>query len=394
MKAFMKLLKIILWIVFLLAAVTGGLKYMRPENKDKPQFRTEKLTRGTISALVTATGTLNPVQLITVGSQVSGKVTKMYVKVNDHVKKGQVLAEIDPALLLAQIKQDNSALEIAKANFEQAERDLNRNKMLLQKDFIAKVTFEQAQQTYLQAKNNYDAAKTVIERDTVNLNYATITSPIDGVIIGQTVTEGQTLQSSFQSPDLFKIAGNLTEMKIDVNFPESDITKIKVDMPVIFTVNAFPDRTFSGKVQSVTLSPSNPTGTGGAMNQGGVTYSVIINLKNDDGALLPGMTAYVSVILSQRKDVLRLPLSALRFTPPPEEVSGLQRMFNPMPARPAMPLVDTSDKSKTIYILHNNVLTPLHVTTGESDESFIEVSGDDIAEGDDVVVGIKKANGK
>jgi len=380
-------MKKIVLAVILLAAAFGGWRYLTSDNGDKPAFRTEKITRGDISAVVSATGTLNPVQLITVGAQVSGKVNKLYVKVNDHVKTGQVLAEIDPALVLAQIKQDKSALEIARITFEQAERDLNRNRMLLAKDFVAKVTFEQSQQTYLQAKNNYDSAKTVIERDTVNLNYATITSPIDGVVIGLSVTEGQTLQSSFQAPDLFKIAGNLTEMKIEVNFSESDITKIKIGQPVTFTVTAFPGRVFAGKVQTVNLNPTS----GG---QGGVTYSVVISLKNDDRALLPGMTAYVGVILSQQKDVLRLPLSALRFNPPQEQSNVLSGMFGAGTAGSAATIGDENGTTKTIYVLRHGILTPLHVTTGASDDAYIEVSGGGIAEGYDVVVGLQKIKRK
>ena len=382
----MKPPKKILWGAILIAAAIGGWHYFSTDSSSKPTFRTEKITRGNISAVVSATGTLNPVQLVTVGAQVSGKVNKLYAKVNDHVKVGTVLAEIDPALLQAQIKQDTSALEIARIAFEQAERDLNRTKMLLAKDFVAKVTYEQSQQTYLQTKNNYDSAKTVIERDTVNLNYATITSPIDGIVIGQSVTEGQTLQSSFQAPDLFKIAGSLTEMKIEVNFPESDITKIKVDQPVTFTVNAFPGRIFVGKVQTVNLNPT-PGQTGG------VSYSVVIELKNDDGALLPGMTAYASVILSQQKDVLRLPLSALRFNPPPEQVNGLRAMLGATTAQPALPTGDIG-AIKTIYVLRSGVLTPLQVTTGASDDAYVEVSGGGIVEGDDVVVGLQKAKRK
>ena len=157
-------------------------------------------------------------------------------------------------------------------------------------------------------------------------------------------------------------------------------------MPVTFTVNAFPDRTFTGKVQIVNLNPSSQPG------QGAVTYSVIIELKNDDGALLPGMTAYVSVILSQHKDVLRLPLSALRFNPPQEEVSSLRRLFGTVPAKPAMPATDASDKTKTVYVLRNGVMAPLHVATGASDDAYTEISGGGIVEGNEVVIGIQRAN--
>ena len=392
----MKLLKKMVWLLILLSAIAAGWVYFPREKVEKPTFRTEKVTRADISAVVTATGTLNPVQLITVGSQVSGKINKMLVQVNDHVKAGQLLAEIDPSLLEAQLKQDNSALESAKVAFEQADRDLKRNRLLLAKDFIAKHDLELAEQSYLQARNGYDSAKTVIEKDILNLNYAKITSPIDGVIIGEIVTEGQTLQASQQVPDMFRIAGSLTDMKIDVNFSESDIPKIKVGQPVTFTVTAFPDRIFNGTVQTVNL---NPTGQFGQSLQisppnqaGGVTYSVVIGLKNEDGALLPGMTANVSVILSQQKNVLRVPLSALRFNPPKEEASSLGSMLGAQTTKshPTQVMENEDSPDKTLYVLRNAVLTPVPVTTGASDDTYVEITKGDVNEGDQVIVGMKK----
>jgi HlyD family secretion protein len=385
----------ITWVVGVVALVVSGWYCGQAFDDVAPVYRTEKLTRGNINEVVSAKGTLNPVKLVTVGSQVSGKVTRTYAAVNDHVMAGQLLAEIDPALLLAQMKQDNSALASANANYEQAERDLNRNRLLLEKDFVAKVVFEQARQTYLNAKNGYESAKTTIERDQLNLDYAKITSPIDGIVIERTVTEGQTLQASFQTPDLYKIAGNLAEMKIDVNFPESDIPKIKVGMPVTFTVTAFGDRIFVGTVQTVNLTPTGQSQTGGLtptsqFQTGGVTYSVVIELHNDDNLLLPGMTANVSVILSQKSDVLRLPLSALRFNPPQEQVSGLRKLFGAVSAKALLPSHDENGRVRTVYVMHGSAPTAVRVETGVSDDEFIETSGDGIAEGDEIVVGIQK----
>ena len=344
------------------------------------EYRTDTITRGSISDVVSANGTLNPVELVNVGTQVSGQISQIYVKVNDHVTKGQLLAEIDPALLLTQIKQDQSSLETANSSFQQAQRDLNRTRMLLEKDYVAKVDLEHAEQAYLQAKNAYDAAKTVVERDQVNLGYARITAPIDGIIISQEVTMGQTLASNFQTPNMFKIAGDLSHMKIDVNLPESDIARVKEDMPVTFTVTAFPDRQFTGKVTTVNLSPNAQSGV--------VMYNVTVLADNSDSILLPGMTAYVSMIISEKKDVLRVSAAALRFTPPEKPESLINQLFPT-----GLPTTKTEEKatsdSKTIYLLKHGEPVAVQVKTGATDDAFVEISGTDIAEGEKVITGIK-----
>jgi HlyD family secretion protein len=255
--------------------------------------------------------------------------------------------------------------------------------MLLSKDYVAKVDLEHAQQAYQQAKNSYDASKTVVERDMVNLNYAKITSPIDGVIISQVVTLGQTLASNFQTPNLFKIAGDLKQMKIDVGLSETDITKIKEGMPVTFTVTAYPDQLFTGKVQTVNLSPDT--------TQGVVMYKVEVLANNEELRLLPGMTAYVTIVVSEKKDVLRISAAALRFTPPEKNTnSGLSGLFKGAKnsARSRSVKADTGP-NKTIYLLENGVLTPMEVATGATDDAFVEISGTGIAEGSTVAIGIQ-----
>jgi HlyD family secretion protein len=356
-----------------------------------PKFRTEQVTRGDIRSIVSATGTINPVQLVSIGSQVSGQVSKLYVQVNDKVKAGQLLAEIDPALLLAQIKQDKSTLDTARSNFEQAQRDVARMKMLVSKDYVAKVDLERAQQSLLSTKNSYEVAQTIIERDMVNLAYAKITSPIDGVIISQDVTEGQTLQASFQAPTLFKIAGNLSEMKIEVNLSEADISKVKEGMHVTFQVNAFPEKMFQGKVHQVNVSPNSNN------SRDVVTYGVKVLVDNKDGMLLPGMTAYVSITLSELKDILRIPASALRFRPPATTTSpmGLSRLFSSAvkPQAPATPVVE-DPKTKTIYVLRGEDLEPVEVDIDGADDAYLAVSGKTLKEGDNVVTGIQRNQGK
>lgn len=373
-------------IALILLAIIASAALLTGRREDQPQWRTVKVTRGNITDVVTASGTLNPVQLVTVGTQISGQVSHVYAQANDEVKKGQLLAEIDPSLLMAQYKQDQSSMETARVNFEQAGRDLERTKMLLAKDYVARVDLEHAQQSYLSAKNGYESVKAQMERDQVNLGYAKIVSPIDGIVISQDVSLGQTMAASFQSPSLFKIAGDLTQMKIDVNLSEADISKVKANMPVTFTVDAFPGREFTGKVQTVNVNPNN--------QQGVVTYTAVVSVNNKDKVLLPGMTAYVTITLSEVKDVLRVPAAALRFTPPETINSGggLLSVLRGGGMRTRMWRGHRPDSGpnneQTIYLLRDGELIPAQVTTGRTDGSNIAISGADVKEGDTVVTGI------
>ncbi len=383
-----KILKRLFALLVVFAVVVIGWSSL--ENSiEAIKYRTATVSLGSITEVVTADGTLNPIQLVNVGTQTSGQISKIYVQVNDQVTQGQLLAEIDPALLEAALRQSKSSMDSARVAYEQAERDLNRTRQLVEKDYLPKVDLEKAQQAELSAKNSYDSAKSQVERAQIDLNYAKIFSPIDGVVISQDVTLGQTVAAQYQTPNMFKIAGDLTQMKIDVNFSEADISKIKAGMPVTFTVDAFPDRVFAGTVQMVNFNPTNTSGV--------VTYSATVTVKNEDKALLPGMTAYVKVTLSEVKDVLRVPLSALRFTPPPQEVSGLQRLFQPSlrgsrggMRMPPMFTVGTTgnDNKGTIYLLKNDQLTSVDVTIGKSDDTNVAVSGEGLADGDTVVTGL------
>lgn len=368
--------------VLLFLAVIGGLGVGAAlglgDKSSRQEFRTAKVTRGDIADVVAATGTLNPAKVVTVGTQVSGQVSKLSVQLNDKVKAGQLLAEIDPTLLLAQIKQDQTSLESARINYEQAARDLKRTRVLLAKDYVAQVDLEHAEQSYVVAKNGYESAKTVVERDEANLNYAKIVAPIDGVVIAKDVELGQTLAASFQTPNLFKIAGNLTQMKIDVNLPEAFISKVKAGMAAKFTVDAFPDREFEGTVSTVDLNPNNQSG--------GVTYGIEIAVDNPGRELLPGMTAYVNLTVSKKEKVLRVPASALRFVPPAVPVTGWERLLGKRAPPPVM--FAGGKDSKTIYLLRNDQPTPVSVKTGATDDEYIEVSGNGIGEGDTVIVGV------
>ncbi len=378
-RKYKRFLRLVLMTALVAGAGAAGLMaYGNPH--EAPSYRIEQVTRGDIVEVVSATGTLNPGRIVTVGSQVSGQVSKLYVGLNEPVKSGDVLAEIDPTLVLAQIKQDRTALETARSTYEQAGRDLTRARSLLAQEYVARADVEHAEQAYRVAKNGYDAARTVVERDEANLAYTKIVSPIDGVVIAKNIDIGQTLASNFQAPDLFKIAEDLSSMKIDLNLPEAFISKVKAGMEATFTVDALPSRVFNAKVTGVDVNPTNQNGM--------VTYNVQMAVNNGDHSLLPGMTAYVNVILSKKEKVLRVPAAALRFVPPPQSVGGLRLLFGRRhQAAAEMPSVGDG---KRIYVLKNQTPTPIAVKTGATDENYVEITGDGVAEGDTVVLGVQK----
>lgn len=376
----MKKIVVRISLVVLLLGVVAFFAW--PGDDGEQIYRTAKVTRGNIAEVVTANGTLNPLEIASVGTQVSGQVSKLHVQVNEEVKKGQLLAEIDPALLLTQLRQSKASLETIRASYELSLRNLQRKRELRKKDYISKVELETEEQSFLATKNSYESAKSLVEKDEVNLGYTKITAPIDGVIISLDVTQGQTLAANFQTPNLLKIAGDLAKMKIDVNFSEADISKVKVGLPVTFTVDAFPDREFSGVVKLVNLNPNNQSGV--------VTYSVTVEVHNDEKLLLPGMTAFVRVILSEQKDVLRVPVAALRFAPPVENKSGLARLlqFGPRGRGGFGGAGGNANTTPTIHLLRDGQLVAVEVKTGGTDETYMEISGEGVAEGDVVVTGL------
>ncbi|MDX2112188.1 MAG: efflux RND transporter periplasmic adaptor subunit [Alphaproteobacteria bacterium] len=372
-----KIILIASLLILLIIAAIATFGTSATENSD---FRTTTITRGNISQVVTANGSLKPMEEVSVGTQVSGKIEKIYVKLNDEVKKGQLLAEIDPSIPETTLRQSRASLETTKNSYQLASRNLERTRALYAREFVARIELENAEQSYLSAKNALESIKIQVERDEVNLGYTKITSPIDGVIIAQEVSQGQTMAANFQTPNLFKIASDLSKMKIDVSFSEADISKVKDDMPVTFTVDAFPDKIFEGKVVTVNLNPNNQSGV--------VTYTVTVEVENKEKLLLPGMTAFVSVILSEQKDVLRVPAAALRFAPPEESKSGFSRLFSLGMRPPRGSRGEAEEAGQSIYLLKQGRPEQVFVTTGSTDETYVEISGDGIKEGDTVITGI------
>lgn len=380
----MKLVKRILTLAVIGALLFAAMQLAGPMLNVKSSgipYRTDVVTRGTIAQTITATGSISPEEMVNVGTQVSGKITAMYAKLNDRVVKGQLLAEVDPALPLEQLKQSKNNLETAELAYTLAQRDYDRTKALVAKDYIAKVDLERALQNVVSARVSLESAKIAVKRDEINLSYTKVTAPIDGIIIKQEVSSGQTLASNFQTPNLFVIAKDMSVMKIDMNVPESDISKIRKGMPVNFNVDAFPDRAFTGQVDTIDLNPNNQSGV--------VTYNVVVKLDNKEGLLFPGMTANISITLSEVKDVLRVPASALRFTPPKEGMGALARVLGSLRGNSDTSSGNGEYTGLRIYLWKNNELVMLPVYVGVSDDLYVEVRSDQLKEGDTVVTGLK-----
>lgn len=294
------------------AVVIGGVLVLTKEKGGGPKFRKERVSTGSVVATVTATGTLSAVTTVKVGSQVSGIIARLHADFNDEVRRGQLLAELDPTPFQTTVDQRRADLERAKVELRNAELVLARAKKLLDAQL-------QAQSDYDTAKANRDGAAAAVEQSTAalrqaetNLAYTRITSPIDGVVVDREYDIGQTVAASFQAPTLFTIAQDLTKMQVLTNIDEADIGRVKEGQEASFSVDAFPDRPFQGSVSQIRLSPQTV--------QNVVTYPVLLDVANPDLRLRPGMTANVSVPVDRRDDVLRVPNAALRFRPDPADL--------------------------------------------------------------------------
>jgi HlyD family secretion protein len=304
-----KNLKTAIIALFLVGLSVAGYAYYKTKTKLTPEdvYRTELITQGDVSQSVSANGTINPVTLVSVGTQVSGIVTKLYVDFNDKVTKGQVLLELDDSLLKAQIAQSQANVSNAQASVDLAQANEARNRSLYAQDFVAKQDLDTTVQAFKSARAQLDVARAQLKRDQTNLGYSIIRSPVSGVVVDREIDVGQTVASSYQTPMLIKIAQDLSKMQIDTTFAEADIGNIKVGQAAKFNVDAFPDRNFEGVVKQVRLNATTTSNV--------VTYDVVVNVDNPDQTLLPGMTAYVNIIFAQHKNVLLVPNAALRYKP-------------------------------------------------------------------------------
>ena len=369
--------KIIIGGIILIAVAVTAFFLLRNKNGEV-KYRTEKVTKGDIEMTITATGTVNAVTTVLVGTQVSGTIRNIYVDYNSPVKKGQLIARIDPATFQAQVDQARANLLSAKANLEKArattvdaKRTMERNRELLAKNLVAQSDYDTAETNYENTAAGVNAAKAQVAQTEaalrsaeINLRYTKILSPVDGVVISRSVDVGQTVAASFQTPTLFTIAQDLTKMQIDTSVDEADIGKVKTGQEVDFTVDAYPDITFKGKVWQIRNAPITV--------QNVVTYDVVVQVDNPDLKLKPGMTANVSIIVDMEKDVLKIPNAALRFKLSGKSLQAAEKR--------------TEKRGPAVWILEKEKPKRIPVSPGISDGSYTEIVSGEIREGQEVIV--------
>ena len=352
-------------VVIVIVAVAAWAKKKKKKEEDI-NFKEEKVALKTLQNSVTATGTIEAVTSVTVGTQVSGIVNKLYVDYNSQVKKGQVIAELDKTNLLSELNTAKANLASAQSSLNYQAANMERYKTLYKKGLVSADEYENALLTYRQAKEQVASSKENVQRAQTNLGYATITSPIDGTVISKSVEEGQTVAASFNTPELFTIAKDLTNMQGVANVDEADIGGVKEGDRVTFTVDAYPDDTFEGTVKQVRLEATTTNNV--------VTYEVVISAPNADLKLKPGLTANVTIYTQERSGVLAVANKALRFTPTKETVGK------------DMKIVDCKGKNK-VWTLNGNTLTAHPVTIGQSDGINTEITKG-LKQGDKIVTEI------
>jgi HlyD family secretion protein len=369
----------------LIVAVAGGWQYVRHKRTEPVNFKTAVAGRGDLMQQVTATGTLNPVVNVTVGSQVSGRISKLNVDFNSIVESNEVIAEIDPSTYEAAMEQAAADLANAKANLELQQVEYTRSSDLFTNKLISGSDFDTALANLHEAEAMVKIKQASLSNALVNLDYCKILSPVDGVVISRAVDLGQTVASSFNTPTLFQIANDLTKMQIDSNVAEADVGGVIEGQAVDFTVDAYPNRTFHGAVRQVRNSPTTVNNV--------VTYDAVISVTNADYKLKPGMTANVSIVVAQRADVLNVPNAALRFRPP-DNVTVLSNTVAETAPATNQHAAGLPGKNKgvrgvrVVYLLdgdeHSPVLKRVQVKTGITDGIFTEIT-DGLSEGDKVV---------
>ena len=309
--------KKIILIAVSIAVVAGAGFWLFGSSKaqHKVTYETAVVTRGEISESITATGTIEPVTEVEVGTQVSGIIDKIYADYNSVVTKGQLIAEMDRVTLQSEVASQRAAYNGAKAEYEYQQKNYERNRGLHEKQLISDTDYEQSVYNYEKAKSNYESSQASLAKAERNLSYATITSPIDGVVINRAGEEGQTVASGFETPTLFTIAADLTQMQVVADVDEADIGGVEEGQRVSFTVDAYPNDTFEGTVTQIRLGEDSSTSSGSSTSSTVVTYEVVISAPNPDLKLKPRLTANVTIYTLDRKDVLSVPARALRFTP-------------------------------------------------------------------------------
>lgn len=376
--------KLIIWgvIVAVVIILLVALFALKSGKSHDMMLNTEPAKLDSIEVTVTATGEIQPVYKVDVGTQVSGKVEKLYVDFNSEVKKGDLLAELDRSTLSEQVQQSEAQVSNAQSNLTLAQRTYDRTKSLFDNKAATQEALDAAEDELIRAKNQLVTAKSNYQKAKVDLGYAMIYSPISGVVLNKAVEEGQTVASSFNTPTLFTIANNLTEMQVEANVDEADIGQVKVGQPVTFTVDAFPEDVFTGTVKQVRLEPTVTSNV--------VTYTVIIDAPNPEEKLFPGMTASVSIIVNKEVGV-SVPMEALYFTPDMSMMEVMKKKgmeFKGLYANQEELTQSLRDvESKTVWVKHQNIVEQKKVKTGLNDgaKALIE---EGVREGEEVVVSI------
>ena len=351
------------WILLLAILIGAGFFFFGGKSEKKLEYATINITRGDLRHVVSATGEIQPVNTVNVGSQVSGTIDNLYVDFNSKVKKGDILLTIEPSVLQATVDEARASLDstISQRNF--AKNEYERNKILYSEGFISRAEMEQSQTQYEQSEQSVKRAQSTYDRAVTNLGYATISSPVDGTVISRKVDVGQTVAASFQTPDLFEIAEDLTKMQIETSVSEADIGVIKEGQVVSFSVDAYPTETFQGLVRQIRLSPTTTSNV--------VVYTVVIDVDNTDLRLMPGMTAFVTIIISERDNVWKASNSAF-----------LVRTFDNITTD-----ANGATPKTHLAILRNGELIMIPYTKGLSTATETEIISDEIQVGDKIITG-------
>lgn len=360
-----------IWILLGIIAIVAIAVWLLSGSKKKEEvtFKTEKVAPANIQNSITATGTIEPVTSVTVGTQVSGIVSKLYVDYNSVVRKGQVIAELDRTNLLSELNTAKANLSSAQSSLNYQQANLNRYSELYKKGLVSADDYEAAKLSYRQSKEQVATANESVRRAQTNLGYATITSPIDGVVLSKSVEEGQTVAASFNTPELFKIAQDLTNMRVVADVDEADIGDVKEGERVTFTVDAYPDDTFEGSVTQVRQEATTTNNV--------VTYEVVISAPNAQLKLKPGLTASVTIYTAEKTGVLSVPSKALRFTPTKETVGNKK-------------IVDCNGNNK-VWILAGNEIKAVPVSIGMTDGTHTQIMSG-LKEGQEIITEMEVIN--
>ena len=374
-----KLVHHLINIALILAFIFGAYYVYQLSHKKKPEdlYRLQPVTMGDIEQNVTANGTINPVTLVNVGTQVSGRVKKIYADYNDQVKKGQILLELEDELFKAQIAQSVGNVKNNEASLELAKANEARMRSLFEKEYVSKQELDQSVQALKSAEAQLSTTKAQLKRDQTNYGYSIIKSPVAGVVVDRVVDVGQTVAASLQTPTLFKIAQDLSKMQIDTSFAEADIGRIQVGQVAKFNVDAFPNTNFEGVVKQIRLNPTNTANV--------VTYDIVISMDNPDQKLLPGMTAYVNITFAKHDNVLLVPNAALRYRPKNEDTMMALKKEDKKMDKPKAE--DDGLARGKVYILKDSKPQMVRVKTSITNGKFTEIISSELKPNDLVITG-------